>query len=50
LAAGALATIAMLLEEAAPAFLRAQGVAALLVDAQGQVLRLAPEPDLPLQG
>jgi thiamine biosynthesis lipoprotein len=35
LAAGAASTLAMLLGEAAPAFLRAQGVGFLLVDAQG---------------
>ena len=40
LAAGALCTVAMLLEDAAPDFLREQGVNALLVDAQGRVLRL----------
>ena len=42
LAAGALATLAMLLQADAPAFLRAQGVTALLVDAQGAVLRISP--------
>ena len=40
LAAGALTTVAMLMEQAAPEFLKAQGVAALLIDQQGQLLML----------
>jgi len=50
LAAGALCTVAMLLEAEAVPFLRTQGVAALLVDAQGQVVRLAPGPPPQVQG
>lgn len=39
LAAGALATVAMLMEDAAPAFLQRQGVDYLAVDAQGRPVR-----------
>jgi thiamine biosynthesis lipoprotein len=42
LAAGALTTIAMLKGPAGPAFLRAQGVAHVMIDAHGQVSRWLP--------
>lgn len=42
LAAGALSTIAMLMGEGAPDFLRAQGVGAVLVDADGRMIPVGP--------
>jgi thiamine biosynthesis lipoprotein len=47
LAAGALSTIAMLKGPEAPAFLTAQGVAWVLIDAAGQVRRHDPSPVAP---
>jgi thiamine biosynthesis lipoprotein len=44
-AAGALATIAMLMGPQAPAFLRAQGVAHVLVDSRGRLQRWLPGDD-----